>query len=103
MFIVLVWIHWFADFLCQWDQMAIQKSKSIGWLFVHCLIYSICFLYFGWKFALLNGLVHFVIDFFTSRINAKLYLNHRHWFFTMIGFDQALHLTTLFIIYRMMK
>ena len=102
MLIALIWIHWFADFFCQWDQMAIQKSKSPLWLTTHVFVYSICFLFIGWKFAIVNFLVHFTIDYFTSKANARLYTNHRHWFFTMIGFDQALHMTTLVLTYQWM-
>lgn len=100
--LIFIWLHWFADFFCQWDQMAIQKSKSLFWLTLHVTIYSFFFLFWGWKFALANLVCHFIIDFITSRINSKLYLNHRHWFFTMIGFDQALHMTTLILTYRIL-
>jgi hypothetical protein len=99
MLLFLIWTHFIADFIFQSDQMAINKSKSIKYLSLHVFIYSVCFLYIGWKFALINFLAHWIIDFITSKINSKLYTNHRHWFFTMIGFDQALHTTTLVLTY----
>jgi hypothetical protein len=43
--------------------------------------------------ALLNGLAHFGIDAVTSRITSKLFSQGKtHEFFTVIGFDQFLHL-----------
>jgi len=94
--IVLVWLHCIADFFLQSDQMAINKSKDNLWLTAHVLTYSIVFLIFGWKFALLNGAVHWVVDYITSRITSYLWsIGERHWFFVTIGVDQAIHLTTL--------
>lgn len=99
--IALVWTHWIADFILQSDSMALNKSKSNFWLGIHVLVYSICFLWVGWKFALLNGILHFVTDYITSRINSQLLtLPSKHWFFTCVGFDQAIHLTCLVLTYQ---
>jgi hypothetical protein len=105
----VLFVHWFADFFCQDDKTALNKSKNLLYLIYHsCLyfwillvgfwIYRIVFI--GYLFTplfVLNLPAHFVIDAITSRINAKLYLNHRHWFFTMIGLDQFLHYAVLFM------
>jgi hypothetical protein len=98
-FLIAIWLHFFADFICQTDQMALNKSKDNGWLGIHCLVYALPFLYFGPIFAIIACGTHFVIDWCTSRANAKLWANDkRHWFFTMIGFDQALHLSVLYFL-----
>lgn len=95
--IILIWLHFVSDFLLQSDKMAINKSKSNKWLCLHVLIYSLPLLWFGWIFAAINGFLHFITDFITSRVTTKLYANHKHWFFVVIGLDQALHMSALIL------
>jgi hypothetical protein len=91
-------VHWFADFVLQTDQMAQNKSHSIKWLSIHVLVYTIPLLVFGVKFALVNGGVHFIVDYFTSKISKRLYLKSDiHNFFVVVGLDQYLH--TAFLIW----
>ena len=96
--IILVWMHFIADFIFQSDEMAINKSKSFMWLTFHVFMYSIIFGAFGLKFWAITFVTHWITDAITSRINSKLYAaNQRHWFFVGIGFDQAIHITTLIL------
>ena len=96
-YILIVWLHWFGDFILQSDRMALNKSKSNYWLSLHALTYGLPLLLLGWKFALVNAAAHGVVDFFTSRGTAWLWKKEeRHWFFVTVGFDQAVHLTVLF-------
>lgn len=99
--IILIWFHFICDFLLQSDKMATNKSSSNRWLGLHVAAYSVPFLWFGWRFALVNGVAHFLIDWLTSRGTSWLWKQEeRHWFFTMIGFDQAIHMTTLALTYQ---
>lgn len=100
-FLCLVWLHFISDFILQTDKMALNKSKSNIWLLTHAVTYSLPMLFFaGPIFAVINGAAHFVVDWCTSRVNSRLWKSDkRHLFFTMIGFDQAIHLTTLAVVY----
>lgn len=97
--------HWLFDFYFQTDEMAINKSKSWYYLWKHVYTYS------NWSWLMILPynitvaiilyvyliVTHFIIDAVTSRINSYLWKNEkRHEFFTMIGFDQFLHYTTIF-------
>jgi len=54
-------------------------------------------------FALINGAVHWVVDFFTSRASGHFWKkNDMHWFFVVVGFDQLLHMATLFGTYYLL-
>lgn len=91
-----LFLHWFGDFVCQTDQMALGKSKSNWWLSAHVGVYSLMLLLLSWRVALLNGAAHWLIDYVTSRVNARLWAaQQRHWFFVCIGFDQFLHVSIL--------
>jgi hypothetical protein len=99
-FFLIILIHWFADFVCQTDRMALNKSTRYSYLLLHASIYYII-LHVCWvlvntesisRLIVINWPAHFIIDGITSRATSYLYLkNHRHWFFVIIGFDQVLH------------
>ena len=47
-------------------------------------------------FCLLNGILHFAVDYVSSRWGKKLYAEgRRRAFFAVVGLDQALHMTCL--------
>ena len=99
----IIWTHFVADFLMQSDEMAINKSKSNKWLGIHSFVYALPFLWLGWKFAVITSILHFALDWATSRGTSKLWAaNQRHWFFSLIGFDQAIHLTILIGTYAVL-
>lgn len=96
MIYLIIWIHFIADFILQSDKMAKGKANSIGWLTAHVAVYSFPLFIFGVKYAVINGVAHWCTDYVTSKISSRLYKENKiHWFFIVIGFDQALHLTTL--------
>lgn len=93
---LVIWMHFFADFILQTDKMAINKSTNWKWLSIHIVVYSLPFFYFGWRYALINAAAHFVTDAITSRCTSYLWKKEkRHWFFVVIGLDQAVHMTCL--------
>ena len=96
--ILVLFLHWFGDFVLQSNDMAMNKSKSIKWLSIHCLVYTLTLCICGIPFAIVNGISHWCIDYCTSKITSKLWLDgDRHNFFVMIGFDQFLHVSILIV------
>ena len=109
-------IHWFADFVLQTDKQAKGKSKNWNDLLIHTFAYSITFFgllsllnplfnigitfYQGFYFFLITFITHTITDYFTNRLNSKLWIEGKvHNFFVSIGFDQVLHYVQLFLTY----
>lgn len=106
-FIWILLAHWLADFVLQTRKMAVGKSSSFSILMSHVGIYSLVILIFGiflfgWKvalsYALINGLLHGFVDFFTSKASAR-YKEDLKKFFVILGFDQFLHTACLYVTY----
>ncbi len=105
--------HWIADFIMQTHEMATQKSKSNYWLTKHVVSYGIGMTasaalvwYFsgafiaGFIWLFINTILHWITDYNTSRWTSKLYAQQKyHDFFVVIGMDQVIHYTCLFITY----
>lgn len=90
---VLLCAHFIADFVCQSDWMAANKSKQWNALLAHVVVYTVALMAVvaavgSWglgrgsdpagpylAFAAVNGVAHFVTDAITSRITSRL------WFF----------------------
>ena len=103
-YILIQWVHFFSDFILQSDKMALNKNASLKYLGIHCIVYSVPFLYFGFIFAIINGLLHFVIDFISSKITKRLWdREQRYWFFVVIGIDQAIHITCIIILFNQLN
>lgn len=99
--------HWLGDFVMQSRQMAEKKSSDNYVLLNHVMAYML----FGLGpiavvalglgvigplgvvvFVLENILLHFTIDYVTSRYSAKYYQTGKiKQFWTCVGFDQLLH------------
>ena len=105
MVFILVWCHFIADFLLQSEKMALNKSKSFKWLNIHAAVYGLVITVIGMLtigiergliFGVVNWVAHGFVDFWTSKGTSILWQKKAvHWFFCLIGFDQALHLTVL--------
>lgn len=96
--LLLMCIHFIADFWFQTDELALNKSTSNMWLAFHSYVYAVCFCMCGFYFTLLMFVSHFIIDGCSSRMTSILWKDgDRHWFFVVIGFDQLCH--TAVILY----
>lgn len=96
-------MHFVADFILQTDKMATNKSTSEKWLAIHVAVYTIPFFWFGWYFAVMNGVAHYITDYFSSKASSYMWKKKEvHWFFVIVGFDQAIHISTLLITYELL-
>lgn len=115
--LILLFVHFVADFVFQTDKMATNKSTSNEALISHIFVYSACLFYgvgilsgflpglplhsltMPWPFlgwVGLNAVAHFATDYITSRMTSKFWkAGKRHEFFVTIGFDQFLHAAVL--------
>ena len=99
----IVFMHFVADFLAQTREMGRNKSKSNLWLLAHAVTYStvifilaipllpitvgMCAIYAG-----INGMLHYMVDYMSSRMTTYLYNNKQeYWFWSTIGADQSIH------------
>ena len=104
--------HYWADFTMQTNWMATNKSKSVKALSAHVGVYTGMMAIFAMSlalsgyfslpgmfgFVLLNGALHFCVDFCTSKITSRYWSqNKMHEFFAVVGFDQLLHFNCLLI------
>lgn len=121
--IFILLVHWVADFIFQSDSQAKGKSKDIKLLLDHTFTYSmfwfsIVFL-FGYNnrfestswyiintisFVIITFITHTITDYFTSKLNSKLYnAGDTHNFFVSLGADQIYHYVQLFLTYGFLK
>lgn len=121
LFIYILALHYLGDYLFQPYSMSVEKSENHITMLAHVWIYT-CTLYIGLvfvigiepalKFAGLNFIFHYVVDYLTSRVisdnSSKLLLDpddtkpiHKRlslWGpISLLGFDQFLHHSLLLI------
>jgi len=101
--IVILIGHWIGDYVLQTNIIAKDKSRSFKWLLIHVALYtvviSICAVTvlqpeIWFRFIAINGVLHLITDFFTSRLASNFHSNKRVYF-VILGFDQMVHSITL--------
>lgn len=119
--LLIIITHWVADFVFQTDWMAKNKSKSIVPLSTHVFIYTLFYIPFSFyafihnSSSIFNGvyfligtyILHWLIDFCTSKVTSKLSAQGKYGsnsvpnfgMFSIIGLDQLLHYISLFGLY----
>lgn len=100
--VFLLFAHFYADFRLQTDWQATNKSSNNWALTKHVGAYSavMAFVTLNLTFGIVTFVCHWLTDYVTSRLNARMWAaGRRHDFFVGVGFDQWLHqlqlLTTL--------
>ncbi len=103
-FIIVLAGHGVGDYLLQTTSMATQKSVSQKWLLLHVFTYTLVLLatgniVFSWQvalgYAIFNGALHFITDFFTSKL-ARRYQEKPRVYYPILGFDQLVHVSCLY-------
>mgnify|MGYP005991371737 CR=1 FL=1 len=107
-FIMMILIHFLADFGLQTHDQATNKSISNKWLFYHVGVYSLIWFLAAFMlnddwikvlfFALVTFSCHFITDWLTSRIGKPFWeKKNLHDGFVVVGFDQVLHMIQLWL------
>lgn len=111
----LLFFHWIADFLTQSRAVGKLKSQSVTVLGYHVITYMFVMYLLSviiiqdpiiaGYFVILNGALHFITDFITSKIGKYFFVSSQRsaicedrWmylFWANIGIDQFIHTVTL--------
>lgn len=93
--------HLLGDFTLQTDKIAENKTKYWKWNLVHTVIVTLCMLLFSIPFGLLimglvlfNGILHYLIDYYKS----KLPIENPLWALIYFIIDQSLHIFIIYLI-----
>ena len=124
--VLILFAHFWADFVFQTRSMGTLKSKSLKWLSLHILTYTtvltillfvaepILMIELGKNFLIfigLNSLLHFMTDFVSSKRSKYFYSKYEetknenwiNFFWLTIGFDQFIHIMTLMLSYSILN
>lgn len=113
-FILILIIHFLADFALQTHEQATKKGESNKWLFYHVgtytLIWSVVYMtlpiqseypLLHWlTFSLFIGIPHFLVDWVTSRVGKPFWKSgDLHNGFVVVGADQVIHYLCLIAVF----
>jgi hypothetical protein len=102
--ILIIWAHAIGDFIFQTRTIAQNKSSHHWALGAHCTLYMIPLFVISWQFALVNCILHYPVDFVSSQLTSYYHKKeNENMFFNVIGIDQAVHFTILFLTYSFLK
>jgi len=100
--------HWIGDYALQTTAMAVNKRSSVKWLSIHVMVYA-TIIFFGFLFqqnlntalqlAVVNGALHWVTDFFTSKLSYR-FKDKPRIFYAVLGFDQLIHTSCLLLTFE---
>lgn len=103
-------MHYIGDFILQSHYMATFKSRDNLVLSQHATVYCFPFILvipfikdnlWSLLFIIGNSVMHFGVDYWTSRWTSYLWKKQEiHWFFVVIGLDQLIHMTTLVVSFN---
>lgn len=120
--LIILTIHWVADYVVQLSKWQLGKSESLSCLFSHtgayiCTTWTMGFIILtiynkgqnSWEygnlfiFCAITFVIHTIQDFFTSKLNSYLKrFNYNKEFWVSVSFDQLLHYVQLLITYQLL-
>lgn len=99
--------HFLCDFVLQTSEQAERKHKLEWDLFAHVFMYSLVMSVFMltiltplnvFRFFIVTGVTHYIIDAFTSNISKSFFdRKDYHNGFVTVGADQVLHYIQLYL------
>jgi hypothetical protein len=103
-------MHAIGDFFLQGRKLSNLKALKMNALLEHAGIYTLVFIVLsplalgltflqGLAFSMLNGSLHFVIDFFTGKFKQKYLNTNESKYIATIGIDTTLHILILVASY----
>lgn len=124
--IIILFVHWVADFLFQTKWMAENKSSQWYPLLAHTITYTFIFWIAGltayiiknrgmasidylhiFEFVVITFICHTITDYFTSRWTKRLREQEKYYgfpsFFSVIGLDQWLHALQLIVTFTILN
>lgn len=108
--LLILLIHWLADFGLQTHEQAMAKSTDSGALADHVGVYTLVWFIASYSmfdsfpkavlFSIVTFICHFGTDYITSRVGKPFWdKKDYHNGFIVVGFDQILHYIQLFVCY----
>lgn len=93
--------HLIGDFVLQTNKIAENKGRHWKWNLLHVLVVTLCSLFLSYPFGvllllmvLLNGAIHFILDYYKTGINKILHLPE----LVVFLIDQLIHVMLLYFI-----
>ncbi len=108
--IAILVMHLIADFLLQGSTLSLLKGSKILYLLLHVLIYTTFFVVLspfllsmtfqeGLIFSGINGGLHLVVDFITSKLKAIFWQKKEGIYIAIISIDNLIHIGVLIYTY----
>jgi hypothetical protein len=106
-------MHAAGDFLLQGSTLSKLKATKFYYLLAHVGIYTVFFIAVspmllgltfmqGLIFSLVNGVLHLVVDFVTSRLKKKYWDLNETKYLAVVSFDHIIHIIILISSYLIM-
>ena len=109
-FFIIFILHIFGGFFLQSNRISKLKRENTFYLLQHVGMYTLIFIVFcpillgltfwqGLVYSLINGVLHFIVDFFTGKLKSRLIVKNEVKYNLTVVLDYSVHLIFLFITF----